>query len=519
MPQPRKHGGAELVPIQLTVPGFKGLNTQQAAGILGPEWATVLKNAVIDSNNRLAARKGWDDQTSSAATAPFVQIAEYLTNTGTSHLVGTTATQVFSSLDNGQTWSDVTGTASFSSGNWQMMMFNETLLGFQAGQAMLVYDGANCSQLSEASMPLGGIGLCAFGRVWVVDEDGVTVKYSGLLDHTDWSSDDSGQIQVQNVWPNTDTVQALAAFNGTLVAFGKDNILIWSDGQGSAVGIDPIQVYVIDTLSGVGCRARDSVQNVNGDIWFLSEQGLQSLARVVQQKSNPLQNLSYNVQDDLLATSDATVSADVRSVFSPRDRLYLLSFPRAVGGSEVGTTYAFDTRGLLEDQSARCLGKWSQLVPTAVARKQETGTLYIALRAHEGHVGTYDSRLDGDNSFPFEYQSGWLDLTQQAYLLIPKRINALFYLDRSLIVNIKWAFDFSTTFQSQAFTFEATAPSQYGIAQYGLGQYGAGVSLIEAKSQTTRTGEYIKLGISAVIDDTIMSLQQLELFAKIGRYK
>ena len=54
------HGGAALQHIPLSTPGWQGLNTESAASLLGPEWATELKNCVIDDANRLAARKGWD---------------------------------------------------------------------------------------------------------------------------------------------------------------------------------------------------------------------------------------------------------------------------------------------------------------------------------------------------------------------------------------------------------------------------------------------------------------------------
>lgn len=524
MPQDRKHGGAELTIAQLTVPGFKGLNTQAASSILGPEWATVLKNSVIDENNRLAARKGWYNQTTTPASQDFVQLAEYLTTAGVSKMFGTGATTCFASSDSGVTWSDVTGTASFTSGNWHLMMFNDVLVGFQAGENMLIFNGTTCSQSAATGLPTGGVGLSAFGRLWAVDSDGVTIKYCALLDHTDWNGSDAGQISVENVWQGSDSVQALAAFNGTLVVFGRDNIVIWTDGQGSNLGVDPLQLYVVDTLRGIGCRARDSVQNVNGDLWFLSEQGLQSLSRVIQEKSNPLTNLSSNIQDDLLLTMQESTLADCRAVFSPKERLYLLAFSRSSGTEEIGYTYAFDTRGQLDDRTVRCVGKWTGLVPPAVLRLQASGALYMAKRGQTGYVGTYDGRVDVGGEVPvtydFEYQSGWIDLTQSGYLIIPKRINAVFFVDRSLTVTLKWAFDFNNSFTTQDLTFSNLAVvAEYNEAEYGEAEYGASVALLNSTAQGSGTGEYIKLGMEATIEDTLLSLQQIELFSKIGRYR
>ena len=117
MPTPRQHGGAAIQRIPLTVTGFIGLNKQSANSLLGPEWATRLDNAVIDSSNRIAARKGWSDETTTPAGARIISGIEYQKHHDTVHLILATPTTFFRSTDDGSTFSTVTETASFTDGN------------------------------------------------------------------------------------------------------------------------------------------------------------------------------------------------------------------------------------------------------------------------------------------------------------------------------------------------------------------------------------------------------------------
>lgn len=515
MPTPRAHGGAALAMIPMTLPGFKGLNTQQASGILGPEWATRLENAVIDSNSRVAARKGWATVTGTPAAKAFKNLHWYEKHDGTKYLIASAADALYSSANDGSTWTDVTNSIAFTTANWQFVNFNDIVYGIQQGEAVIYGTGGNFTQSVAASVPSGNCILSAFGRLWASASNGVDLQYSALLSGNDWSGTDAGVFDLTNVWSGTDTIQALAEFNGALVVFGKRHIVMYSDGKGSALGMDPTEMYVVDIISGTGCIARDSVQNVDGDLWFLSSNGLQSLGRLITQKSNPLDNISRNVQDylrDVTLTSGYTLS-NLRSAYSPRDRLYLLSLPEASSGGE---SIAFDTRGKLEDGSARCMGIWT-LQPFGMA-VSPAGVLYMSVESATGEVGTYSGSTDDGVDFTFAWESGWLDLTQQGYLLFPKRYSAVFFSDADIDVTYRWAYDFDDTFKERTKTFIIPSASVYGTAVWGTDLYGGGVSLREGKVAGSGNGEYIKLGITAIITGSTFAVQQLDLFCKVGRY-
>jgi len=453
MPTPRRHGGTVVARFPLIVPGFRGLNTQAKGALLGPEWATRLENTVIDSVGRVAARKGWHLHTTSAAAENFKAGIEYRKQDGTTSLILTTDTKVYKSDDGGVTFTNITGTASFTDGNWHLVNFNDFVIGFLAGEAPLISNGTTSSQVADVNAPQGGIGTAAFGRVWGVAADGVTIKYSDLLDHTNWTTGASGSIDMSSIWLDNDHVVALTAFNNLFVVFGTRNTVVWADGTGSELGIDPVNMQVIDTIPGVGCLHQASVQHVNGDLWFVANnRELMSFSRViVEQKSGEITVLSKHVSDFLRDSIDSG-SLDLtrlRSAFSPTDRFYILSLPtESASGQadEVGKAIVFDTRGLLEDGSARCIGIWNQFVPTVIII-QDDGDWLSALQEKTGKLGHYHTNLDDADSYRLIYESGWLDITQQGYLLILKRLNGLFSLDLTTTVIMKWAFDLSTVFR------------------------------------------------------------------------
>lgn len=320
-----------------------------------------------------------------------------------------------------------------------------------------------------------------------------------------------------NIWPGNDQITAIQQFNGALVVFGKRCVVVWRDGSGSQLGIDPLTMYVTDIIRGTGCIAHNSIQHVDGDMWFLSENGLQSLSRLIQERSNPLNNLSTNVQDYLRVAVDAATLSRLRSVYSVRDRVYLLSLPSGTV-PETGRCFAFDTRGKLEDGSARCMGTWT-LVPTAGCARRN-GTLLIQVAHANARVGTYSGNLDDSTAYVFEYESGWLDLTKEGYLLFPKKYTGVFFSDNAVAVTFSWTFDFQQTTATATKVFTGAAGGgEWGSGEWGLAEFGGGVNLREGGVAGSRSGEYIKLGISANINNTILAVQQLDLFCKVGRLK
>jgi len=106
----------------------------------------------------------------------------------------------------------------------------------------------------------------------------------------------------------------------------------------------PATMVLQDTVAGIGCVDRDTVQYTGTDVLFLSHTGLKSFGRTIQQKSMPVSSLSANISKDIINALQ-TENTFFRSAYSPEEGFYLLTF---VGQDN---TYCFLVRGTTENGS------------------------------------------------------------------------------------------------------------------------------------------------------------------------
>ena len=507
--------------LDLVAPGWKGLNLQRKGQLLTPEWCVEAQNAVIDESYRVACRGGYAVTTSTPITSsPNVNsIHEYVTADGTVEMIVGWSGGIGNSLTNPE-GSDISGAVSDST-TFKFGNYNDKVIGFADGQKPIVYSGATFATITESSGTAptvhNGIGLCAYGRVWACDSDGNTIKYSGLLDETDWGTVSAGLIDMSNIWPGgMDEVKAIAAFNGSLVVFGQNHIVIWDDQTGSQLGFNPLNMVVADVIEGTGCISHWSVQLVgDGDLLFANRNGVQSLGRLLIQKSNPLVDVSKNVRDALV-TDFATITDhnDIRAIYSPEQGQYLLSIPTA------SRTWCFDIKKAYQDEAGDTLypvTNWDLYAYALCVRR--SGAILLG---RAGEVWTYspNSTTDDGSGIEFKMHTPWLDLGEQLAnrVKILKRLQAIIYTPSSGTFTFKWAVDFqdSDTDSSQV-TLGATTGAEFNIAEFNLDEFGGGLALNIINTPARARGQYFKLKFEVSSANAGLALQQYEIFAKIGR--
>lgn len=518
-------GSAPLGPLTLVGPGFLGLNTQLSSTTLGPEWATVASNCVFDDANRLAARQGWASITVTPATGTpnFDQLFQYTDLSAVDTIISAGSNKLFKGTS---AFTDITGAVAITADNWKFVNFNGLCYGLQTSHALVQYNGAgNFTNVAAASgtVPDGNELLGAFGHLWGTTANGQTLKYSALLDATNWTTG-AGSFNFTSVWPTADRIVALAAFNNLLVVFGSNNIIILSDNTGSSLGMNPTNTTVIDVIPGVGCISRDTVQNVNGeDLCFLSYAGVRSLRRVIQEKSNPLRDLSCNVRSYLLGLINLETVGRLHSAYVPFYGLYLLMLPV---GQKI---FAFDTKFEIPDTGqiatetsvgAWRVTIWDNFVPQSFLTLKDGKTLYAG---QAGKVYQYGTQyLDDAATYTFNYTSGWLNIGEEVKdrIKLLKRVAAITNSGANTTFTLSWAFDFSDTFSSAQFTSSNSGLGmEWGVGEWGVDEWGGSSNLTYTELPTTGSGQFIKLGAQVTINAVGFALQQLQLFAKIGRIR
>jgi len=544
-----------LLTSSIAAPAFFGLNTQESGVTLQEGFALHADNCIIDKYGRLGARKGWSTQSSSLDGVEgtnvgigLVGLSDFQEITGDRTRLSWSPTHFFKGSQALTTLTPVT-TDTIVHGNWQSVVLNDHTYFYQRGYIPLVYTNLGAADTFESFVQHGptqgthqtsNTALSAYGRIWHGDTplNKTTVWFSNILDGRDFAGGTAGSIDISSVLTQgADEIVALGAHNGYLIIFCKNNIIIYSDNDNFQTSMNTTSLTLVEVIQGVGCIARDSVQNTGEDILFLSNTGVRSLNRTVQEKSQPMRDISKNVRDDIIQAVRNENLAKIKSVYSPTNAFYLLTFPAS------NRTFCFDTRMMLEDGSYRTT-IWPELIPEAML--SVGSELYFA---RPNGVALYANYLDEDKPYTMSYFSNYFDLEMPNTNKIIKRITATTVGASGQTFAIKIGYEYSPIYFSEAFVLGTGTVYEYGTAEFGPApsvvpyviswpaggvypnnwiagvgvsvssstEYAGSVLISEQSAPAQGAGDIIQIGFSTTINGTAMSLQKLSIYAKQGK--
>ena len=508
---------AKLLTTTVSAPGFMGLNTQDSSVSLEAGFATVANNCVIDKFGRIGARKGWLPSHATNAdlsTANVKAIGELIDNAGNSYIVAAGNNKLFKLV--GTTLSQLTygggGTApTITNDNWQMAPLNGCLYLYQSGHDPLVFDPTVSSttfkRISEKSGYLGTVQnnncvISAYGRTWSANNTSVksTVQFSDLLAGHVLNTGTSGTLDVSQVWPaGADEIIALAAHNNFLIIFGRRQVLIYANAT------DPNNLTLSDAITGIGCVARDSVVATGGDVIFLSDSGVRSLMRTIQEKSAPMRDISANVRDDLVLEISLETASDIKAAYSDKEAFYLLSLPARQ------LVYCFDMRAPLQNGANR-VTTWDGLVPTAIKYTRNKDLLF----GRTGYIGYYTGYLDNTNTYLMRYFTNYFDFGSPTVIKLMKKVGITVIGGQGYPVTLKFGFDYSDILNTRQFALANAAIAEYNIAEYNIAEYG-GSAFDNKIINIGGSGKVIQLGFETNVSNRSISIQKLDVYVKTGK--
>ena len=505
-------------PVQITIvpqPAFLGLNKERQQVVQQPSWAIEAQNAVIDGAGRLAARRGFDTITTSAVEsgAAIRSVFEYVQIDSDVFVVSATATKLYEGTT---TLSDITGAVTQTAGRWQFVNFNGSVYGWQKSHTPIVWAGTgNFAHLTAASgtLPDGDCVAAAFGRLWGLDDDKQTIRYCGLLTPTLWAAaDGGGTIDMRQVWTRgTDEVVAITAYGSRLVVFGKRHVVLWADGSGSEIGLDPTAMYVEQSLEGIGAIARDSVQQVGElDVVFWSESGVRALRRALSEKPTPVNDSSGNIRTFMEGVRATANMDNVRSVYSTTHGFYLLSVP------DSDVTMCFDTKFELENGAMR-VTEWPGFDPTAMGIRLDGTVLF----GGAGELGRYLGFDDDGAAYTFAYRMPWVEGPGGAGRLnFLKEIGAIVLAPDDTPIVFKWWTDFKSNVHSVTKTVTGGAFAEYNAdALYSVAEYSGDITVKDLRVvvETGSEHQFASIGIQVDINGFPFALQSARTVVRAGR--
>jgi len=509
----------QIQTFSITAPGFYGLNTQDSSLDLASGFALEAINCVIDKYGRVGARKGWNPLNTTNATLganSIKSIGEVVTTTAASYVIVAGNNNLF--LYSGGVLNTLTygggGTApTITDSNWQMISLADHLYLFQLGHDPLVFDPSVSTTTyrrlveksgSTGTPPNANVAISAYGRIWATDSatNKTTIFWSDILSGHKWGAGSSGSLNVDQVWPNGgDVITGLGAHNGFLFIFGRNNILVYSGAT------NPSTMTLSDTITGIGCIARDSIQNTGSDLIFLSDTGVRSVLRTIQEKSAPFRDLSKNVRNDLMTGLSGETLANVKAVYSPLDSFYLLTSP------SLGVVYCFDNKALLQDGSSR-VTTWNGITPKSffyASNKQ-------LLIGKEGYLGEYSTYQDNGSTYRMSYYTNHTDLDAPSVSSSLKKLSVVVIGGSNQFVTMKWGYDFKENYYSQNAQIPEQSVSYYNIAEYNTtASYADGITLQTLVAYPNGAGKVIQTGYEADINGSALSIQKIEIQAKNGK--
>ena len=505
MAQNREH-------IYIAAPGFKGVNTQDSPVAQDATFAAIAENMVIDKFGRIGARKGLKKLTTSAtplgSSDGIESIFEYVKRDGTKIVFSAGNNKIFTGTT---TLTEVTlpGGYSITANNWKIVSFNNDIYFFQRGHAALVSVAGSTTLVAVTdgghAAPAGNEVLAAFGRLFVADvtNNSYTLYFSDLLDGDNFHGGTSGSLDLTTVWPTGyDEIVALSEFNDFLVIFGKRSIILYS-GAGS-----PSTMVLADVITNIGCIARDSVQSTGSDLIFLSDSGVRSLGRIIQEKSNPIGDVSINVRDDLVQAVSVE-TGNIKSVYSEENAFYLLILPTVNN-----LVFCFDMRGKLENGANR-VTTWP-FTGILCATTTDSNDVYFG---NSKGINRYFGFLDDTSTYTMKYYTNALSFGDASKLKILKEITFTIVGGQGTDLLLNWGYDYTEGYTKQLLTVDDASIAEYGISEYNVAtsQYNASIIVNKATTKATGSGRVVTIGLDATINDKSFSIQDVNIEAFIGR--
>lgn len=540
----------------------------ESAAAIGPQWAREATNVLIDSTGRIANRNGWVKQHSSAVADTVKQVFEYRPRTGNNVIIFTADTKVYKDETSP---TDISGSVTITADNWKFQNINGNMIGVQDNHEPIWWDGSGnfeylvdqndqwgastvyalgdvvvptsrdgnfyvCTNAGTSNdtegeptwdttlgntttetdgvtwiareIPKGNECLAAWGRVWIVDEDRTSIYYSDLLIPQN-NSGSGGTLDLKTVWVHgMDKIEALTSFNNNLVIWGNDNIVSYTNAD------DVTSLALTDIVVGTGCVARDSIQHIDEDVFFLHGTGVRSLKRTVIQDKAPLSDVTKNVRNDIVGAINLETTANIRSIYHRSLGMYLVTFPTSA------IVYCIDIRRF-NSTGQVAITTWDSMEPTAFLER-ENGDF---LMGHgDGFVGKITGSQDNGNAYISKFKTGWTNLSNylQAQELANKEIiikeyEAILIATASVTPTLTWTYDFTDIGGTFSKVITIGGISEYNIAEYNIAEWSGGATAQTITAEADGSGKVISLGLSMAVDNTEFSFQYINLLFKLGR--
>ena len=296
-----------------------GQNDRDFVGLLGPNQAAVIKNAVIEDNGVIKKRDGLDVVGDDTGDNSILGHGVYTPSDGSPTLIRAEDT-VIKRLS-GSSWTDIT-TGLTADLPTHFVVANDYLF-IMNGTDRIRYSDSSWSVTTfgngATEPPLGKIAVFVKNRMFIVDEEDPSwIRYSDAGDPTTYTA-------INDLPINRHDGQRIMA----LVPF-KNDLLVFKEGSIWAVemtGADPVDNWAVSLVdNNFGTYSTNSVQQLATDILFLDQYN--QVRSLLRSRLDTLEPGARPFSDTIRTTLDGLNRAQINKVaaYVFGDN-YFLAFP------------------------------------------------------------------------------------------------------------------------------------------------------------------------------------------------
>lgn len=340
---------------------------------------------------------------------------------------------------------------------------------------VIVYDGTTWTQPTGDQSINDPKYISIFKNTVFVSGDETNphlVVYSAPNNESDWNvASGAGQINAGFI------VKQIKPFRDELYVFGETKI--------KKIIIDGTDFVLRDVVSNIGCVASDSVQEINGDLLFLSQDGFRTIAGTQRIGDIELGVQSKNIQQDVTELIRNADLASVNSVVVRRKSQIRYFF----SDENLDTIRNSGVIGGLKGDSNGISWEWGKLkgIRTSVSTSEYINTEEFVLHGDfNGKVYRQElgNSFDGEN-ISAVYVTPYLDFGESQVRKTLHKISVFLRAEGELTLNTALQYDWNSRDVYNPTTYlieDNVSGTVYGVGIYGTARYATPVSPVLIKN-------------------------------------
>lgn len=443
------------------------------------------------------------------------------------------ATYEFYKYVSGSSWSKYTTGLTFTSTNVDTIRYDT--FNFDGTEKIIFVDGVNKATLFDGTnwididSTASGANYSNAGGAIAIDAP----KYVKVFrNHIFLANDSTDNQLIAHSAPNAEYDWTSASGAGQINASVdlkqifpyRDELFVFGERRIRKIVVDSSANFVIqDVTKDVGLRASDSVLEINGDLVFLSHDGIRPVKATERINDTELSSISKQIQQDMTDLIYSYSGDQVRGVHIRRKSQFRFFF----SDSNIEDAVSYGILGGLKTQNNG--GRWEFSKTKGIRVSCVTSGYYGSPLSEYVVHGSFDGKVyrqevgnsfDGNDIFA-QYSTPYIDFGAPSIRKTPNKITVFTRPEGNVTLQTAINYDWGSeaALNPSSYTAESEGgPSIYGLAVYGTNNYG-GATVPTLLTNVQGSGNSVQIIFTTEDQSAPYSIQGLVVEYTVNGFK